>query len=460
MPAKIIKRAKTNTSAEVLNAIRNSANQYYKDYVPVATDDAECIKNIGNIIMDNPALRNQFVDIINRIALVMIKSRVWDNPLRMFTKGMLEFGETVENIFVDIANAHQYDPEDAESTLFKREMPNVHAEYFVMNYQVFYKQTTQDKDLRQAFLSQNGVIDLVTGIVNAMYTAASYDVYQVTKYMLARRLLDGMCQVVNCNGATYAQLVEKVKAASNKFTFLSNKNNLAHVYNATPKENQYILIDADVDAAIDVNVLAAAFHMDKVTFSGHKVLIDGFGNLDNDRLAFLLANNPNYVAIDSTEQAALNAIPMVLVDEDFFMIFDNLFEMYSDTYNEQGLYRNHFLHNWKTFATSAFSNNAAFIPGTPAVSAITVSPATVTLDNGTAAQTAQFNAAVTTSYYAPQSVVWSVDSTAAAAGVTIDSRGLVTIPKTFEDSTITVTATSTFNSSVTDTSTITVGTVI
>ena len=461
MPTKVIKRSVTNVASEVLNAVRNSATQDYRNYVPVATDDNSNLKEIGAIIMDNPALRNQFLDVIaNRIALVIIQSKMWDNPLRMFTKGKLEYGETVEDIFVDLASVFQYDPEDAESTFMKRVKPNVASEFFVMNSQVFYKTTTEDITLRAAFTGNDGMMRLINGIATAMYKSANYDAYQITKYLLARRLLNGQCHTVGYTSGNLKSLLSKIRSESNKMTFLRNDANLAGVYNATEKTNQYILIDADVDAEIDVNELAYAFNMNKADVEMRKVLIDGFGNLDNDRLNILLGDNPNYVAIDDTDKALLNAIPCVLVDENFFMIFDKLFEMHNETFNQDGLYRQHTLHNWRVYATSAFSNNAVFVTGTPAVSAVTVSPSTVTLDNGTATQYVQMGVAVTASNFASQAVTWSVDSTAAAAGVTIDERGKVSIPKTFKDSTITVTATSVLTPSVDDDATITVGTVL
>ena len=45
----------TNSSVDVLNAIRNSASVNYQDYVPIATPNAESIREIGNVIMDYPS---------------------------------------------------------------------------------------------------------------------------------------------------------------------------------------------------------------------------------------------------------------------------------------------------------------------------------------------------------------------------------------------------------------------
>ena len=139
----------TNSSVDILNAIRNNASVNYQNYVPVATSDAESIKKIGTIIMDFPALQNEFLSaLVNRIGRVILTSKLYENPWAMFKKGMLDFGETVEEIFVDLAKPFQYDPAVAENEVFKREIPNVRSAFHVMNYQKFYKATVQQEQLR------------------------------------------------------------------------------------------------------------------------------------------------------------------------------------------------------------------------------------------------------------------------------------------------------------------------
>ena len=130
----------TNTSVDVLNVIRENATQNYRDYVPKATPNADSIREIGAIIMDYPALQNEFLSaLVNRIGRVLITSKMYDNPWRMFKKGMLEFGETIEEIFVNMAKPFQFDPTVAESEVFKREIPDVRAAFHILNYKKFYK---------------------------------------------------------------------------------------------------------------------------------------------------------------------------------------------------------------------------------------------------------------------------------------------------------------------------------
>lgn len=448
-------RTLTNNSVAVLNAIRNNASVNYRNYVPVATADPESIRTIGAIIMDSPSLQNEFLSALyNRIGRVLVESKTWENPWSLFKKGMLEFGETIESVFVDLAKPFQYDPAVAENTIFKREIPNVRSTFYVMNYQKFYKNTVENNDLKMAFLSWDGITDLISKIVEAMYTSANYDEFQVMKYMLAKQILVGRLHIEDIDTTSMSDAVATIKAVSNKLTFLSRKYNIAGVANATEKSKQMVIMNAEFDASVDVNVLASAFNMDKAEFMGRRVLVESFGDIDNDRLAILFADDPTYVALTSAELTALDAIPCVVVDEDYFQIYDNLQE-FTEDYNGEGMYWNYWYHVWKTFGVSPFANAVMFIDGTPAITSVTVSPATAVCDP---AQNVTFSATVVTADFAPQTVNWTVDSTSAGLGVTIDGGGTVYVPSDVDDIAITVTATSTFDSTAKDTATLTVGT--
>ena len=441
----------TNSSVDILNAIRNNATQNYRDYVPKATPDADSIRQIGAIIMDYPALQNEFLSaLVNRIGRVLITSKMYDNPWSFFKKGLLEFGETVEEIFVNIAKPFQFDPAVAESNVFKREIPDVRTAFHIMNYQKYYKATISNDQLRQAFLSWQGISDLIAKIVDSMYTGANYDEFQTMKYMLARHILDGHMYPVEIPEVTTANMkgiVSAIKGISNKYTFLSTQYNLAGVATYTAKTDQYMLINSTFDATMDVEVLASAFNMDKAEFAGRRVLVDSFGSLDTARLAELFANDPTYEEIDSDVLEALDQIPAVLVDRDWFMIFDNFYN-FTEQYNGEGLYWNYWYHVWKTFSVSPFANNALFIPGAPGVTKVTVSPATATVSAG---QSVQLTANVETTNFAPKSVTWSVDSEYA----TVDNSGKVTMASNAPASTnVTVTATSTYDTDKKGTATV------
>lgn len=446
----IPKTTKLNaTSVEILNAIRNSASTNYRDFVPKASNTADSIRSIGEIIMQYTPLQNEFLNaLVNRIARVIITSKMYTNPLSMFKKGLIDFGESVEEIFVNIANPHQYDVEESENKVFAREIPDVRAAFHVLNYKKFYKQTIQNKDLNQAFLSWDGITDLISKIVNAMYTAANYDEFVTTKYMLAKAILDGRLSAITVDANDAKGAVTKIKGVSNALTFMSNNYNAAGVQTFTDKNDQYLLVNSQFDSEIDVEVLASAFNMSKAEFMGHRILIDGFGTLDVARLNALFKDDPNYEEPSQDTLTALNAIPAVLVDKNFFMIFDNMYE-FTENYNGQGLYWNYFYHTWKTFSMSPFANALVFVPAVPSVTSVTVSPSAVTCKKG---QSVQLSVSVETENYAPKTVNWKSDTD----GVTVDINGHVTVATSVTAKTAKITATSTYDATKSGECTVTI----
>lgn len=444
-------------TAEILNTIRDNASANYRDYVPVADPtDQQSVRNIGGIIMNYPALQNEYLNaLMNRIGRVIITSKLFYNPWSGLKKGLLEFGETVEEIFVNIAKPFQFDPAVAESEVFKREIPDVRAAFHILNYQKFYKATISNDQLRQAFLSWQGITDLIAKIVDSMYTGANYDEFLTMKYMLARNILQGRMNVTEVDPVTADNaktIVSAIKGVSNVWEFPSTNYNLAGVTTQTDKRDQIILLNAKFDAVIDVEVLAVAFNMEKAEFMGNRILVDSFGALDTARLNLLFKDDPNYVPLSQEELSALDAIPAVMVDRDWFMIFDNFYN-FTENYNGQGLYWNYFYHTWKTFSVSPFANNTVYVAGTPTVTSVTVTPATATVLKG---QSLHLTANVVTTNFAPKSVVWTITGNT-SQDTHIDIYGNLFVAEDETGTTITVTATSTFDNTKTGTSTITVG---
>lgn len=453
MPVKPKIRTLTTSAADILNVIRNNASVDYRNYVPKAdANDVESIRTIGAIIMDYPALQNEFLNaLVNRIGRVMLTSKMYSNPIAFFKKGVLEYGESIEEIFVNIAKVQEFNPEIAEQEVFKRVVPDVRAAFHIMNYQKFYKATVTQEQLKQAFLSWDGVTDLIARIVDSMYTGANYDEFLVMKYLLARHILDGRVYPVTVPTVTAENakaIITTVKGVSNKLTFMNSEYNPAAVRTFTDKTDQYMIVNSVFDATMDVNVLASAFNMDKAEFLGHRVLIDGFGDLDVARLGEIFAGDPTYNEPSQVELAALNAIPAVIVDKDWFMVFDMLTQ-FTEQYNGQGLYWNYFYHVWKTFSVSPFANSVLFVPGTPSVTSVTVSPTTASVPKG---GSVSLSAVVATEYFAPQTVVW----TSSADDVKVSAAGVVTVDADAKSTSATITATSAFDSTKKATCTVTV----
>lgn len=453
MPTTYPNKTLTATSADILNAIRNSASNNYQDYVPVVTADAEIIRSVGSILMQNPSLMNEFLSALcNRIGKVLINSRLYNNPWAVFKKGVLEFGEVVEDIFVNIANVYKFDPEGG-SDFAARALPDVRSSFYAINYEVQYKVSVSPDMFRRAFVTERGIADLVSYITNSMYTAHANDEFLIMKYLLGVHLLNGHFYPVEVDTTVGSEkeVVKQFKATSNKLTFMSPNYNLAGVHNFSDKDYQYLIINSNYDAAYDVDVLASAFNMDKAEFAGHRKLVDSFGAIDTQRLYQMIGSQAGYHAFTEDELAALDAIPAVLVDLNWFQMYDQVLR-YSDFFNPQALYYNYYLTAFKVVAMSPFAPAVAFVPGQPTVTSVTISPATASANKG---QHVNLSAAVVTTNFAPKAVNWTLSGNTSAE-TQIDNSGNLVISGEESATTLTVKATSVYDTTKSGSATITV----
>ena len=329
-----------NETYDIVNAIRNSGSPQMKQYMPIANLDN--IAEVSAGLLLNQTVQNEFItSLVDRIGLVVITQKQLSNPLKKFKKGQMPYGRTIEQIYVDITQAQQYDPEDSEETVFKREIPNVKTLFHERNRQDRYKQTIQDSSLKTAFVSWGNFENFLAGIINAIYNSAEVDEYLYSKLLIENYFAKGhftQVKVPHPDTQNRAmEFVKKARATVRKMTlpFGSREWNALAVHTRSDIEDLHIFINADLEAELDVDVLAKAFNMDKTTFMGNITVIDDF---------------------------ASPGLEAVIVDRDWFMIYDNLLKM-ETIRNPQGLYWNYNYHVWQTFSASRFHNAVALVSG-------------------------------------------------------------------------------------------------
>lgn len=437
-PTKVELNAKT---PEILNTIRESIGGDFQEGTPhvlsageemadgvmaTSNDSLMSIRAFGQAIMSNVGWQNAFLsELLNRIGLVIISSKSYQNPWANLKRGRLEYGEVIEDIFINICEPYNYDPEVAESQVEKRVKPDVEAMLYRINSQIFYKQTIEQVTLRQAFTSSTGVVNLITGIIDAMYTAMEYDERLAMKYILVQRILNGtMYKQIIPSNATSEQLITAVKTVSNLLMTPSRKYNSAGVLNYALKNDQYVFVTSAFDAQSGVEVLAKAFNVDYVQFSGRYIVLDDFSFTPDElaRLDIIFADEPSYVRPTSQQLTKLKEVPLVTVDKDFFMVYD--VEQYFDMRrNQQGLYENNFLHVWKVYASGYFANAVMYVETEPTVTSVAVAPSQATMPKGSSLT---MKATVTASDFADKTVHWEV--TGGGTDVTINEKtGVLTI---------------------------------
>jgi hypothetical protein len=318
----------------MLNTIRNNASTEYQTRVPVATQTN--ITAVGDAIATLTVTLNEFTSVlVEKIALTIFDQTLFTNKLAPFKRGMLPYGLTIEEIFVGMLTADSsYQKESTD--LFARKKPdNIMVNYHKKNREDLYSVTIADYQVRTAFRSDQGVQDLLAELVQAMYVGCEFDEYVLMKELLAMyedSYFDyGVPAIVD--EATAKEFVKTTRKAINDLSFMSDKYNKNAVMRLNKPNELVLMVNKDVIAEVDVEVLAKAFNMGKTDFQADIVVLDDFGSMTDTY--------------------------GILVDRKWFMVYDTLRNLES-VRNAKSMYTNYFLNVGQLLSLSKFKNAVRF----------------------------------------------------------------------------------------------------
>ena len=461
-----------HNDAELLSFIINS-QPILRDNIDLPVQ-GESIAPIGQVIVNNERYKNAFINAINVIGLTMIDRNYWEDPWENFTNnGYMSFGDSAREMAVDIADVFDYNTYATDVDHFlENVVPNVLEYIHPLNYQKFYKTTTSDTQMAMAFYNEGGLVTLIDEIISSLYEGYKYDKYIVNKYMLCRRILDGTVtsvQIANYANLSPRERVAAMKNVSNLMTFRNPNYNPAGLRIATPFSKQIAIVNTDFEASLSTEVLATSFFRNDAEMKSRMALIDGYGNHDVARLSEVLGDQ--FVPFTEAELSALRNVPATIIDDEWFQNKTYRLDGAAETeaedsftegnragfkrtsfYNPETMKNNHWLHYWGIKSTSPFKQAVVFTTDAIGVTSVSVSPATASVSAG---QELKLTATVVTTGFANKAVIWSVDDTSAAAGVTITQAGVLKVP-TGATGEITVKATSVYDNTKSNTATITV----
>lgn len=333
---------------DMTNAIRDSS-PVLRDALPVATEAN--IQDVGNPILTYVPVANAFLDaLVNKIYLQIIRARAFRNPLAKLKKGNAPLGADIEEIHTNPVTPTAYDA--TAETLLKQAAPDVATIYHRLNRQDVYKLTIERADLRQAFTSWDAYGNMIDANVNALYSGNYIDEFRLMLNTLTGATTGNAIVTKTVTDVTdeasAKELVKTMRAMNRKFQLPSTEYNCyaalqtaAGVETPTPRttwcnpEDVVVVITADTESTIDVDVLAAAFNIDRAQFIANNVIVvDSFGE------------DSNIVAL--------------MFDRAYIQVYDNLF-IAEPFRNPETLATTYFMHVWQTYSASPFANAVAFV---------------------------------------------------------------------------------------------------
>ena len=388
---------------------------------------------IGEIFDGDSDLANAFLkEVFNRIGLVDMNYRRYTNQLKQMKRGRLEFGETIEEVaFGIVKGLCDYDVQEGVSQVFQITLPEVAAALHKVNYQQKYPISITRADLRKAFTSESSLGSFIDGVMTSLYNSYEIDEQLAYKNLMKVAAEGGFLLVEEMaavtDEATGKALIKSIKALATKMMFMSRAYSKYGLPQFTPKSDLLIILDADTDASISVDVLAAAFNMSETDFinSGIKIVIDEF---------------------------PVEGMHAIVCDKRLFQIYDNDFSLDS-IYNPANRVWNYFLHVWEIISASPFMQGVVYVePGAGSVAAVAVTPTAATVAKG---KSQAFKAAVTIEGVASMKVSWNVTG-ATSQNTSISPTGILTVGADETAATLTVKAISVQDSTKTADATVTV----
>lgn len=372
-----------DTLSNVLNAGSSGTHR-------VTYGSADSYKYVGDIILGDSDYANEFVStLINKIVKTYMIRNEFRNPLARLKKGAINEGDAVEELVVELSQVHEYNStEDREYPI--QEIPDIKNEIHKINYTKYYKKTINRAMLRRAFYSIDGMEELVNAIIETMFVSAEVDEFIMQKYMLCMSLKYGFLVPVTYEISaekeeSYKNFLETARGAFSDMKYMSTTYNAIGLNSVTPEKRRVLIINNRFSSGLGVQALAYMFDNEKADIRAEDIIeINGFNAGDIKRLTGLLSDgNGKTLSEMPTEEdiRRFNATPAFLIDDRWFMIFDNLFEM-THFFNPEKLYWNYWLHKWNIFSVSRFVNAVAVTSLKAGATSITISPENATIARG------------------------------------------------------------------------------
>ena len=418
-----------------LNKMREMSvvsNSIYHQYVPVVTDSTT-IGEFGAPIIDSQNLNvlNDFIGLLKKVVYTAVYNKTFNNPLAQLEGENMPLGQFIEDVYVNPAQARGFNVNDFAGLLQKYEAKYA-VQYLSVNSDLQYAVTITREKVRNAFTSWDQLEGLISGMVNSLYNGAYIQRYNATKGLVTAAYTgyNVNYQVVTNppDEQTAKALIMAMRAAFSKFQIPSTKFNAWNKVKGgelalktwTDPQDVVVLISADVEALVDVEVLAAAFNMNKADFLGRVIVVDDFSQYNED----------GSVAVDGS------AIKAMICDRAWFKIKTQDFAM-DEFYNANNRTWQYYLNDVRMVNYSLFANALVFATAAPTVDAtdVDLAESTITLTAGT---TGKVLISLT-----PENATSSVTVTSSAstyATGTISGRYLIIEAKAEGSATLTVTA--------------------
>lgn len=347
---------------ETFNDARAVASPLYQQAIAPATPDTDFSTAFKPLVQFSVYM-NEFLNyVVNKLVFQVVESKSYENKYSMLKRPGFPLGTDYEYNYINPAQARDYS-DTLGDTLLNRKAADVKTLYFRRNRQDQYWVTIPEALLTGAFTQWEQLDDFITGMIRSLYTGNAIDEQNLVKSLLVESVNQNVIRTQSITydldadpAAASLNLLKASQALAYNFSFPSSSYNNWEAYakangieDATPAitwvEDNDVFIFIRVDALVNAKteVLAGAFNLDQTDFKQRIVPVDSFSYRKKDGT---IVTNDNIIAI--------------VADRKSYEYRDNLMQA-SDFFNAAGLYRNHYLTVFQTYAINPLGNAVAIL---------------------------------------------------------------------------------------------------
>lgn len=267
------------TNANIIKAIRAKASADFRNRIPA--DVSDNLQSVYDTLIEYQPARNEFVNsLITRIGMQTLDTNSFRNPLALYKKDPMRYGLTHEETFVNLAKGYEFDSQaDAELALKEFES-YIMTVFHNINLQMQYPVTVTYDNLRNAFLNDTGIRDLVSAKMEACISGCELDEYVAMRGLIdtgyEKQVLPAVHVEEVVSEETAKELLAQIKQAVGEFAFPNPANNIVGATSSASPSNLIFITTPKVNARVSVDALAYAFHMDKADVDVRTVIVDKF----------------------------------------------------------------------------------------------------------------------------------------------------------------------------------------
>lgn len=331
------------TNQAIFNAVRLTLSDSFQDRIPAAEQaslDTQITTLFGNEFSNE--LNDFATAILNKVAMTMIDTGTGRNRLERFKKQGFTYGEFLEEIMIDLRKSLDPRPDySGYEDPFVRATPKIHTMYHRINNLRAYQTTVSRKQLRRAFRQEGGLASLMEYIVQELYASNTWDSYLLSKELFSQYLNNPKVALrpdqieVNIpapsDDTTAQSFYKDLYVKSQYLQFTSRNFNPTQIAQASETAGMTLFTLPQVSASLRADLQAYAFNDGKVTPDITTVILDDFGE----------GNDECYAA---------------LVDNRLLQIREIGEKIFESIKNPRNLYYNYFLHVEEMYSLSYFRN--------------------------------------------------------------------------------------------------------